>query len=135
MLPGSPYTSLFSGEGEPGIRNIQRWIHEAWRAGYDPRGKAQFKGEIMDTSKWIGPSGTHQQKRSADTETSTPCSRTSEFPVPSVRNWPASSKLTADDFPKPVDRPVPAMAHPEPTYAILMRWVKQYFVSYRRCWM
>ncbi|BEI80265.1 hypothetical protein CcaverHIS002_0107940 [Cutaneotrichosporon cavernicola] len=103
MLPNSPYTSLFSGDGEPGIRAIQEWINEAWRERYDLPGRAQFKGEIMGTSKWIGPSDLYAMF--------------SYLGVP----------CTIYDFPKPSDRPIPTKANPEPSYALLLRWVQQYF--------
>ncbi|KLT38768.1 DUF1671-domain-containing protein [Cutaneotrichosporon oleaginosum] len=103
LLPNSPYTSLFSGESEPSVRTIQNWINEAWRAGYDPAGRAHFKGKIVGTSKWIGPSDLYAMF--------------SYLGVP----------CTVYDFPKPADRSVPAMSHPEPSYDILLRWVKRYY--------
>lgn len=57
LLPDSPYASLFAKKGDPGVRAIQDWIDEAWRAGYDPQGRAQLKGQIVGTSKWVGPTG------------------------------------------------------------------------------
>lgn len=42
---------------DPGVRTIQQWIEDAWRAGFDPHGKQQLKGKLVGTSKWIGTSG------------------------------------------------------------------------------
>ncbi|KIK63690.1 hypothetical protein GYMLUDRAFT_40754 [Collybiopsis luxurians FD-317 M1] len=39
----------------PGIRNLQRWIEEAWKNGFDPEGREELKS-LVDTKKWIGTS-------------------------------------------------------------------------------
>lgn len=57
MLPESPYASIFAEKGDPGVRAIQDWIDDAWCAGFDPQGRSQFKGQIIGSSKWVGPTG------------------------------------------------------------------------------
>ncbi|KAL0063294.1 hypothetical protein AAF712_009789 [Marasmius tenuissimus] len=37
----------------PGVRNLQRWIEEAWHNGFDQEGYKQLR-KLVDTSKWIG---------------------------------------------------------------------------------
>ncbi|KAE9395016.1 hypothetical protein BT96DRAFT_1022189 [Gymnopus androsaceus JB14] len=39
----------------PGIRNLQVWIEEAWKRGFDEEGHAQLKS-LTGTKKWIGTS-------------------------------------------------------------------------------
>lgn len=41
----------------PGVRAIQSWIEDAWRAGYDPEGRFQLQDKLLGTRKWIGTSG------------------------------------------------------------------------------
>ncbi|GHJ86672.1 hypothetical protein NliqN6_3074 [Naganishia liquefaciens] len=41
-------------EGRPSIRALQRWMKDAWEAGYDPEGYRHFRGVIVNTQKWIG---------------------------------------------------------------------------------
>ncbi|KAG8891000.1 hypothetical protein FRB98_000009 [Tulasnella sp. 332] len=38
----------------PGVRNLQRWIEEAWSEGYDKIGAEQLRHRLYGTSKWIG---------------------------------------------------------------------------------
>lgn len=54
LLPSSPYLGRFK---DPGVRNVQGWVEEAWRAGFDQEGKQQLKGKLVGTSKWIGTTG------------------------------------------------------------------------------
>ncbi|KAL1687316.1 peptidase family C78-domain-containing protein [Schizophyllum commune] len=37
----------------PSVRNLQRWIEEAWAAGFDREGAQQLK-KLVGTGKWIG---------------------------------------------------------------------------------
>ncbi|KAL5511740.1 hypothetical protein ACEPAH_4958 [Sanghuangporus vaninii] len=43
----------------PGVRNLQQWIEDAWRAGFDPEGAADLKGKLVGTRKWIGTAELH----------------------------------------------------------------------------
>ncbi|KAF8604518.1 DUF1671-domain-containing protein [Ceratobasidium sp. AG-I] len=40
--------------GPPGVRNLQVWIEDAWRRGYDAQGAAQLRNRLVGTRKWIG---------------------------------------------------------------------------------
>lgn len=51
------YPSALQDRGDPGVRAIQAWIEEAWRAGFDLAGKEQLKGKLVGTKKWIGTTG------------------------------------------------------------------------------
>lgn len=58
LLRSQAYQAVFSREkngAEPGVRRIQGWIEEAWSAGFDAEGSGQFRGRILGTRKWIGP--------------------------------------------------------------------------------
>ncbi|KAG8745123.1 hypothetical protein FRC10_008734 [Ceratobasidium sp. 414] len=50
------YQALLMGDacGPPGVRNLQVWIEDAWRRGYDARGAAQLRHHLVGTRKWIG---------------------------------------------------------------------------------
>ena len=51
------FRNTFSKEingADPGIRQIQAWMSEAWKAGYDEEGQKHFKGRIRGTKAWIG---------------------------------------------------------------------------------
>ncbi|KAJ7093184.1 peptidase family C78-domain-containing protein [Mycena epipterygia] len=39
----------------PGVRNLQQWIEDAWKAGFDPEGARELK-KLVGTRKWIGTS-------------------------------------------------------------------------------
>ncbi|KAF9262200.1 hypothetical protein L218DRAFT_929875 [Marasmius fiardii PR-910] len=49
------YFPLLDEPISPGIRNLQRWIEEAWRKGFDEEGYQQLK-KLEETRKWIGTS-------------------------------------------------------------------------------
>lgn len=51
------YRSVFENRADPGVRSIQNWIEEAWRAGFDIAGRDQLKGKVAGTQKWIGTTG------------------------------------------------------------------------------
>lgn len=38
----------------PGVLNLQQWIEDAWRAGFDAEGANDLKHKLVGTSKWIG---------------------------------------------------------------------------------
>ncbi|KDN50594.1 hypothetical protein RSAG8_01092, partial [Rhizoctonia solani AG-8 WAC10335] len=50
------YRSLLMDDicGPPGVRNLQLWIEDAWRRGYDAHGAAQLRHHLIGTRKWIG---------------------------------------------------------------------------------
>ncbi|KAL0577892.1 hypothetical protein V5O48_004087 [Marasmius crinis-equi] len=54
------YFPLLDQPTSPGVRNLQRWIEEAWRNGYDQEGYQQLH-KLVDTNKWIGTSGRRHQ--------------------------------------------------------------------------
>lgn len=41
------------GEGVA-VWTLQEWIEDAWTAGFDQVGRAQFKGKMRGVRKWIG---------------------------------------------------------------------------------
>ena len=46
---------LFNGSGKiPNIEGMQRFIEDAWMAGFDVEGAAQFGGRLVGTREWIG---------------------------------------------------------------------------------
>ncbi|KAF9052718.1 peptidase family C78-domain-containing protein [Panaeolus papilionaceus] len=47
------YRSLLESPSSPSVRNLQRWIEDAWSEGFDPDGKKQLQ-RLVDTRKWIG---------------------------------------------------------------------------------
>ncbi|PPQ64011.1 hypothetical protein CVT24_009385 [Panaeolus cyanescens] len=47
------YRFLLEAPFPPTIRNLQRWIEDAWSAGFDPDGKKQLQ-KLVNTRKWIG---------------------------------------------------------------------------------
>ena len=54
------YRAVFDPEkngSDPGVRRVQGWIEEAWAEGFDPEGRAHFRGKVLGTRKWIGTSG------------------------------------------------------------------------------
>ena len=76
------YFPLLDQPLSPGVRNLQRWIEEAWKAGkqtsysfrvfphtyksllgFDQEGYQQLR-KLVDTSKWIGTSGEHHRNQS-----------------------------------------------------------------------
>ncbi|EPQ58062.1 DUF1671-domain-containing protein [Gloeophyllum trabeum ATCC 11539] len=48
------YWGLLEEPTPPGVRNLQRWIEEAWKLGYDKEGATQLKRQLVGTQKWIG---------------------------------------------------------------------------------
>ncbi|OCH87412.1 DUF1671-domain-containing protein [Obba rivulosa] len=48
------YFPLLDHPTPPGVRNVQTWIEEAWRNGYDEEGASQLKHKLLGTRKWIG---------------------------------------------------------------------------------
>jgi hypothetical protein len=38
----------------PSINKLQQLIEQAWKNGFDPLGRDQFGGTILNTTKWIG---------------------------------------------------------------------------------
>ncbi|CAE6518923.1 unnamed protein product [Rhizoctonia solani] len=40
--------------GPPGVRNLQVWIEDAWRRGYDTHGATELRHHLLGTRKWIG---------------------------------------------------------------------------------
>ncbi|KAJ3984194.1 peptidase family C78-domain-containing protein [Lentinula detonsa] len=49
------YFPLLDQPVSPGIRNLQTWIEEAWKNGFDVEGRAQLQ-KLVNTNKWIGTS-------------------------------------------------------------------------------
>ncbi|KAJ7582586.1 peptidase family C78-domain-containing protein, partial [Mycena floridula] len=49
------YFALLDHPIQPGVRNLQRWIEDAWKAGFDLEGAQELK-KLVGTSKWIGTS-------------------------------------------------------------------------------
>ncbi|KAJ6606550.1 peptidase family C78-domain-containing protein [Mycena vulgaris] len=49
------YFPLLDDPTPPGVRNLQQWIEEAWKAGFDPEGQEDLK-KLVGTKKWIGTS-------------------------------------------------------------------------------
>lgn len=47
------YFPLLDAPIPPGVKNLQRWIEDAWSEGYDEEGRNQLK-KLVGTSKWIG---------------------------------------------------------------------------------
>ncbi|TRM57596.1 peptidase family C78-domain-containing protein [Schizophyllum amplum] len=47
------YAMLLERHIPPSVRNLQRWLEEAWAAGFDPEGAKQLK-KLVGTGKWIG---------------------------------------------------------------------------------
>ncbi|KAF4604088.1 hypothetical protein EYR38_004510 [Pleurotus pulmonarius] len=39
----------------PGVRNLQHWIEDAWKDGFDEEGRKELKN-LVNTNKWIGTS-------------------------------------------------------------------------------
>ncbi|KAK7049209.1 hypothetical protein VNI00_005810 [Paramarasmius palmivorus] len=50
------YFPLLDEPISPGIRNLQKWIEEAWQNGFDEEGYQDLR-RLVDTEKWIGTSG------------------------------------------------------------------------------
>ncbi|KAL5635022.1 hypothetical protein ACGC1H_002901 [Rhizoctonia solani] len=50
------YRSLLMDDirGPPGVRNLQLWIEDSWRRGYDTHGATQLRHHLIGTRKWIG---------------------------------------------------------------------------------
>lgn len=61
------YPTVFANRADPGVRTIQNWIEEAWRAGFDIQGKQQLKGKVSGTQKWIGTTGRLDARYISDT--------------------------------------------------------------------
>jgi len=57
MQASNMYTSVFANRADPGVRTIQHWIEEAWRAGFDVAGRDQLRGKVVGTQRWIGTTG------------------------------------------------------------------------------
>ncbi|KIP09247.1 hypothetical protein PHLGIDRAFT_126409 [Phlebiopsis gigantea 11061_1 CR5-6] len=51
------YFPLLDDPLPPGVRNLQRWIEDAWAEGYDDEGAQQLKHSLFGTTKWIGTAG------------------------------------------------------------------------------
>lgn len=69
------YFSVLDQPTPPGVRNLQQWVEDAWKAGehnivdpllfslltdhkgFDPEGAAELKGKLVGTKKWIGTAG------------------------------------------------------------------------------
>lgn len=47
------YLPLLNEPISPGVRNLQAWIEDAWKAGFDKEGARELK-KLVDTKKWIG---------------------------------------------------------------------------------
>ncbi|KAH7107726.1 peptidase family C78-domain-containing protein [Auriculariales sp. MPI-PUGE-AT-0066] len=47
------YAKLLSEPYQPGVRNLQRWIQQAWADGFDEEGKRELK-HLVGTRRWIG---------------------------------------------------------------------------------
>ena len=96
------YRDVFDAEkngSEPGLRRIQGWIEEAWGEGFDPGGRQHFRGKLLGTRKWIGP--------------------TDMYAMFSYKGIPCEIY----DFPKPQGgRGMPRTAH-----IALQQWVRKYF--------
>ncbi|KAG8930864.1 hypothetical protein FRC02_003557 [Tulasnella sp. 418] len=50
------YFAMLDGDPEKpiGLRNIQRWIEDAWQDGYDAEGAQELDRCLYQTNKWIG---------------------------------------------------------------------------------
>jgi len=48
------YAQYLKADSAPGVRNLQRWIEDAWSQGFDGEGAAQLKHRLVGTRKWIG---------------------------------------------------------------------------------
>ncbi|ORX40679.1 peptidase family C78-domain-containing protein [Kockovaella imperatae] len=98
------YRTVFDAEkngSEPCVRRTQGWIEEAWSEGFDPEGRAHFKGKLLGSSKWIGP--------------------TDIYAMFSYKGIPCQLY----DFPKPQGgRGTPRTAH-----IALQQWVRKYFTE------
>ncbi|WWD19554.1 hypothetical protein CI109_104015 [Kwoniella shandongensis] len=102
LLSIPAYRPLFAREhngAEPGVRRVQGWLEEAWKEGYDPEGRAQLKGKVLGTRKWIGPSDLYAMF----TYKGIPCE--------------------IYDFPKPVE----GKSSLRTAHIALQQWVKAYF--------
>ncbi|KZT26492.1 DUF1671-domain-containing protein [Neolentinus lepideus HHB14362 ss-1] len=53
------YWDLLENPTPPGVRNLQRWIEDAWKMGYDKEGAEQLKRQLVGTKKWIGTADIH----------------------------------------------------------------------------
>ncbi|KAJ7470328.1 peptidase family C78-domain-containing protein [Mycena latifolia] len=49
------YFPLLDHPTHPSVRNLQQWIEDAWKAGFDPEGALELK-KLVGTKKWIGTS-------------------------------------------------------------------------------
>ncbi|WOO79237.1 Ubiquitin carboxyl-terminal hydrolase ZUFSP [Vanrija pseudolonga] len=96
LVSEPPYREVFP---NPGVRAIQSWIEDAWRAGYDPEGRFQLQDKLLGTRKWIGTSDLYAM-----------------FSARGVR-------CTLYDF----DKPGGNNGSDEPAFKRLQRWVKNYF--------
>ncbi|CAE6456344.1 unnamed protein product [Rhizoctonia solani] len=48
--------------GPPGVRNLQVWIEDAWRRGYDTHGATELRHHLLGTRKWIGTAGPEESQ-------------------------------------------------------------------------
>ncbi|KZS99169.1 DUF1671-domain-containing protein [Sistotremastrum niveocremeum HHB9708] len=48
------YAPLLLQTRPPGVRNLQHWIEDAWKDGFDAEGASQLKNRLTGTKKWIG---------------------------------------------------------------------------------
>jgi hypothetical protein len=46
LCPGQPKI--------PSIHKLQQLLEMAWQKGFDPQGRAQLDGSVVNTRKWIG---------------------------------------------------------------------------------
>ncbi|KAK8853139.1 hypothetical protein IAR55_003840 [Kwoniella newhampshirensis] len=107
ILSVPAYRPLFARENngaEPGVRRVQGWLEEAWREGYDPEGRAQLKGKVLGSRKWIGPSDLYAMF----TYKGIPCE--------------------IYDFPKPKD----GKSSGRTAHIALQQWVRAYFSESKR---
>lgn len=53
------YHALLLHPTQPSVSNLQQWIEDAWKEGYDEQGASDLKRSLVGTSKWIGTAGRH----------------------------------------------------------------------------
>ncbi|KAK1230288.1 hypothetical protein PQX77_006626 [Marasmius sp. AFHP31] len=47
----SQYQAVLTKPSVPGVRNLQKWLEDAWNVGYDPKGRDALKNRLIGTSK------------------------------------------------------------------------------------
>ncbi|KAI0928869.1 hypothetical protein AcV5_006299 [Taiwanofungus camphoratus] len=50
----SIYFPLLDAPTPPSVRNLQHWIEEAWKQGFDEEGAGELQHKLVGTKKWIG---------------------------------------------------------------------------------